>query len=101
MLSTSERTNQYRDLIDVKWQRGIEQIILKYNNYIDCSNLIKYRSIKCKRYMTLNINYAMKFNINGSWMHVNSYAPINDLPTSLSILRFNHGAKLISIGANS
>lgn len=68
MLSTSERTNQYRDLIDVKWQRGIEQIILKYNNYIDCSNLIKYVGLPfIEKYYTaqsLKTNTALYENVN-------------------------------------
>lgn len=68
MLSTRERTKLYRESLETKWQHGIEQIILKYNNYIDCSNLIKYVGLPfIEKYYTaqnLETNAALYDNVN-------------------------------------
>lgn len=45
MATTKARTSTYREQINKKWQTGIEQIILKYNRYLDCTYLLKYVSL--------------------------------------------------------
>lgn len=68
MLTTHERTKLYRELLHTKWQHGIEQIILKYNRYIDCNNLLKYVSLDFieKYYITLKLSLriAIYDNVN-------------------------------------
>jgi hypothetical protein len=66
MSAVSKRTKQYRDSLDVKWQRGIEQIILKYNSYIDFTHLIKYVSLDFieNHYYEYGLSQSIYNNVN-------------------------------------
>lgn len=60
MTTTKARIAAYREQINNKWQTGIEQIILKYNKYLDYACLLKYVSLAFieKYYYELELNNA-------------------------------------------
>lgn len=63
MSTIKTRTTAYNTEINKKWQSGIEQIILKYNRYLDYTHLLKYVSLEFIE------KYYYELGFNNVWAH--------------------------------